>query len=219
MAWREELHPRDSRGRFTHKGSAPAVSISKTLASLDDVGKVSDDDLFDVFHRLSSGKRLSVAKLTRISAEMARREGLPKLPPPDPDAQAAKIDDLVRRGYDYAEAFTEAYGRSGGGQMIERQAGETTAQAQRRAYRELVALEALQAEEATRGHLLSKKCPGADVAKLWSASPDRARRCASEELQRSWHEHGGRKTYSAFTSMLSGSRAPAAAGSRGDFGI
>ena len=228
MAWREDLHPRDTRGRFAPRGSSPAVQIKATLTNLHEA---SDDDLMDVFHRLSSTKRLDQRSLARIDAELARRDEVAKLPPPDDTPEQIHIDQLVSRGYSYAEAYTEAYGVSGGREdqgagLVERRAGETPEQARRRAYAEVVALESLQAEEATRGNLLSKKCPDADATALWSAPPARARKCASEELLRWWEANGGRRTYTDFRAQLVGggqarraAKDKALAGSGRDFGV
>ncbi len=221
MTWREELHPRDARGRFARKGTKTAVPIGKTLAHIE---TATDDDLFDLFHRIGTTNKYNPKTLAKIDAELARREGLAKLPPPTDTPEQVRIDDLVRRGSSYAEAFEDVYGRHGrrasdSDPGVDRRPGESTQKARRRAYQELVALEALQAEEATRGHLLAKQCAGAAPETLWSASPDRARRCASEELKRWWEEQGGRRTYSVFVASLEGRRAAVSAGQGRDFGV
>lgn len=229
MVWREELHPRDARGRFAHKGTLPAVSIKTTL---NNPRAASTDDLLDVFHRLSSRKQLSVKTLKIIDDELKRREGVDELPPADDTPEQKHVDELVRRGWDYADAYAEAYGKSHKqvarerqAALVDRRAGESTEQARRRAYRELIALQALQAEEATRGNLLAKSCRDVDVTTLWGAAPARARRCASEELKRWWEDHG-RLTYGEFRAQLAGTGAArssaAAARQRGagkDFGL
>lgn len=228
MAWREELHPRDARGRFVHKGAAAAVSLKSTLAN---PSTASADDLMDVFHRLSSQKKLSVRNLKIIDEELARREGTEDLAPADDTPEQRQVDSLVRRGWDYADAYQEVYGRGGERGEAEQEyatlgprRGETTEQARRRAYREMVALSALQAEEATRGNLLAKGCENVPVTTLWGAAPARARKCASEELKRWWEQHG-RVTYAEFRAQLGGTgvrraRASAAlAGAGRDFGV
>lgn len=218
MTWREELHPRDARGRFARKGAGRVAPIRATLAN---IATASDDDLLDLMHRIGTVNRYDGAALRRIDAELARREGLAELPPPEDTPEQKLIDEAVRRGASYAEAFADAYGRSGGhaGPVLERRAGETTHQARRRAYLELVSLEALQAEEATRGHLVAKRCIGVEPVTLWSAHPNVARKCATEDLQRWWDSNGGRKTYTAWQSMLNGRRATATAGNGRDFGL
>jgi hypothetical protein len=220
MAWREDLHPRDARGRFAVKGSAPVPQIKATLA---DLTAAPDDDLFDVFHRLSSRSKLDTKSLTAIGAELARREGLAKLPPAaEPTPEEAHADDLIRRGYSYAEAYTEAYGKPAGrgdGVQIERREGESLEHARRRAYAELVDLQALQAEEATRANLVKGKCRGTDPAALWSASPARARRCATDELKMWWQDNGGRLTYQAWKDQLKGRATASTSGNGQDYGI
>jgi hypothetical protein len=229
MAWREDLHPRDAHGRFAHKGALPAISIKATLANL---RVASDDELMDVYHRLSATKRLDTRKLAAIDAELARREGAPDLAEPDDTPEQLHVDQLVARGYSYAEAYAEAYGTSGrdvdrdqAAALVDRRKGETLEQARRRAYAEMVTLQALQAEEATRGNLTSKRCPGVDPAALWSGPAARARKCASEELLRWWESNGGRTTYTEFRAQLvntSGARRAAEnvrlGGSGRDFG-
>lgn len=230
MAWREELHPRDARGRFTHKGSLPVVSIKATLANLP---AATDDDLMDIYHRISSRKMLDKKSLAAIDAEFARREGVDQLPEPDPSPEEARLDELIARGYSYLDAYGEVSGRSTkraakqqADQLIDRQAGETLEHARRRAYKEAVALAALQAEEATRGNLTTHRCAKVKPAALWSASADRARNCASEELKRWWEANGGRMTYADFRAQLQGGGAvtrqrnrAAAAGAGRDFGL
>lgn len=222
MSWREDLHPRDARGRFAHKGAAPAVSIKATLAALP---AASDDDLLDVYHRLSAARKLDHRSLHAIDVELARREEVAKLPLPELTAEQRKVDDLLRRGWSYADAYADAYGRSAGrvrtdqeAALVGRRTGETAEGARRRAYAEIVALEALQAEEATSGVLLAKQCLGIDPAVLWSAPAPRARRCASEELKRWWESNGGRKTYADFKATLAGGRRVSGANER-DFGL
>jgi hypothetical protein len=231
MAWREELHPRDDRGRFARKGALPAVSIKATLTNL---RLASDDQLFDIFHRISARKKPSIEQLTAIDAELARRDGTAELAEVEPPTEnERRTDELVTRGWSYADAYAEVHGLSAKriaqqqkAALIDRRAGETLETARRRAYREMMALSALQAEEATRGNLLTHPCRSVDPASLWSATPSRANRCASEELKRFWESHGGRPTYAEWKARLGGDhrqRAAAAAG-RGaaagrDFGV
>jgi hypothetical protein len=230
MAWREELHPRDARGRFASKGSFSAVSIKATLAN---VHMASTEDLMDVFHRVLARKQFSQRDYDMLDKELARRENKTEIDAPDDTPEQKKIDDLVRRGWSYADAYADAYGvseRTTRGQevdaMVGRGKGETREAAIRRSYAELVALQALQAEEATRGNLLTRPCAHVDPASLWSGPAARARKCASEELMRWWEENGGRRTYTEYKASLGagGSRTKAAAekirlGSSGkDFG-
>lgn len=230
MTWREELHPRDEAGRFARKNSLSAVSIKNTLANLH---MASDDELLDVFGRLSRAKRLRTKDFLAIDAELTRRDNPdgPGLPEPDPSPEQARVDQLVGRGWSYADAYAEVYEASTGrgdehADLVDKRKGETREQAVRRSYAELVALQALQAEEATRGNLVRPGCRGIDPIALWSGRADRARKCASEELARWWEENGGRKNYTQYKAELTGgsagrrrSRATAGAGSGRDFGL
>lgn len=216
--WREELHPRDARGRFVRKGTKTAVPIAKTLAHIE---KATDDDLFDLFHRIGTTNKYNPKTLAKIDAELARREGLPKLPPPTDTPEQTKLDDLVRRGYSYADAYADVYNkRVTESTHVERRAGEPIEKARRRAYAEVVALEALQAEEATRGNLVSKRCPGVHPELLWNANPQQARKCASEDLKRWWEGNGGRHTYRDWKAGTRGhARETVTAGQGRDFGV
>lgn len=207
-----------------------AVSIKATLSNL---SVASDDDLLDVFGRLSIAKQLRKRDLAAIDAELLRREGVGEFPAPIATPEQQRVDELVRRGYPYAEAYAEAYGVSPGrvaaeerAALVDKRAGETREQAIRRGYAEMVTLQALQAEEVTRGNLLSGRCPGVDAASLWSGQGARARKCASEELLRFWEELGGRRTYTEFRAGLVGGRsarvkaeAVRAGGQGRDFGV
>jgi SPP1 gp7 family putative phage head morphogenesis protein len=221
--WIEALHPRDNHGRFVRGGSAPAVSIKRTLANL---AAASDDDLLDVFTRVSGRSRmdsLSRRHLEDIDRELARREGSTELVAIQETPEHRKIDDLVGRGYSYAEAYADVYGHDsahaaaqhrGEAADINRRKGETREQATRRMYAETTYLAMLQAEERTRGNLLSKAgvAAGIEPASLFSGQRARARKYASEELKRFWSEVTPRQTYSEFRAALIGdSRARARA--------
>lgn len=229
MTWREDLHPRDDLGRFTHKNNLPAVSIKATLANL---RMTSDDDLMDVFGRLMKAKRLRTADLKAVDAELIRREGGSDYPEPEATPEERRVDDLVRKGWSYSEAYAYVFdkdaakmGREERAAGVDRRKGETVEAARRRAYAEVVALEVLQAEEATRGNLTSKRCNGVDPATLWAGPVTRIRKCASEDLLRWWEANGGRKTYTTWkgstgdTSARRRSKVSAAASNGRDFGV
>ena len=233
MSWREDLHPRDAGGQFAKKdGSAGRVTLKRVL---DDPKSASVDDLLDAFHRVSVRKKPDVKALRAIDSELARREGRTELAPPDPDRNAAKVDELTRRGWSYVDAYAEVYQVDEGKlrRQEERAAlgaakGESTEAARRRAYRELVSLQYLQAEEATRGVVLAKRCAvkGTDPRSLWSAAPARASACASDELKAWWESNGGRMNYAAFRARTTGgsqarakAAASAGAGAGRDYGL
>jgi hypothetical protein len=228
-AWREEDHPRDDRGRWILKGLTAAVSMRRTLG---DLAGSSDDDLLDVFLRLSSRGRPSLAdlrRLHRVDVELARRGGSDPLTS-DPDEErreqryGRQIDKLVSKGMSYSDAFNKAYAipdRDDEDQAVpvERRRGERTEQALRREYQELTYMHLLQAESACRGHLLNKAAEMENArrsrtgkaaispAELFSARSDRARKWASEDLKRWWEANGGRQTYADYKATRSGTAA------------
>ena len=83
----------------------------------------------------------------------------------------------------------------------ERGAGERREQVVRRMYRQWVYEQALEAERATNGYMLSPlgRKAGVDPKRLWGGNADHAYAYAyaSEELKRWWAEqpNGGRMTY------------------------
>lgn len=149
-------------------------------------------------------------------------------------AREARIDALVARGWSYAEAYAEAHDldadamrRQELAAAVERQAGETLDRAVRRLYDEWVALQWIQAEQDTRGYLLSAAgvAAGIDPRSLWGGRADRARKYASEELKRWWEDHP-RMTLTEFRASMLGrdrdlaaARAGAGRGNGRDFGL
>lgn len=235
--WDPLAHPRDARGKFIRKGLLSAPSIKGTLANLRDV---SDDDLLDVFARISHRSRLdarSRRQLKDLDAELARREGAAGDVDEPETPEQARVDNLVGRGWSYAEAYAEVHGgdvaRAGRDQRtqladINRRPGESREQALRRMYAEVTYLNYLQAERWTRGNLLSReaRARGVDPVGLFSGQRTRARRYASEELKRFWAEVAPRQTYAEWRAAMVGDAAErrrvqvsALAGSGRDFGL
>jgi hypothetical protein len=237
-AWREEDHPRDERGRFARKGTFGAVSIKRTLANIE---AASFDDLLDVMMRLSRRKDamrgLTNRQIMTLDRELARREGSTELEAVTDDTpEERQVDAMILRGVDPAEAYAEVYGdkmRVGPNAAQsavdeDRRKGETREQALRRQYQEVTYLAMLQAEEWTRGHLLTREAEakGIDPASLFSGRRDRARKYASEELKRFWAEVTPRQTYQEFRAARVGdsaakgkAKAMSLAGSGRDFGL
>jgi hypothetical protein len=193
-----------------NQGRKPANLDGVNLEGLD------DGQLFDLFHDLSTRDNTPPEVFDRLAAEMDRRDpgGTPSGPDPyegiDPGnltPEQKRVDRLLDRGYDYAEAYAEVYGgdpeamrrEASSSATIDRRAGETLAQAARRSYDELTHVRYLQAEQDVRGHLLSRegKAAGIDPVSLFSGNSARARKYASEDLQRWWAEHG-RMTFTEF---------------------
>lgn len=147
-----------------------------------------------------------------------------------------RLDELVARGWSWAEAYAEAYGLDeeemrrqelAAAVDAQRQAGETRDQTVRRLYDEWVHLQWIAAEKATNGYLLNTAGVAASVdpLSLWGGNVERARKYASEELRRWWEDHP-RKTYTEFRAELLGrdrdvaaARRSAGRGNGRDFGL
>jgi hypothetical protein len=202
-----------------------------------DLQTIAEDELYDLFARVSALDDVDGLVLLRLTDEMDRREQPPAVvvadpePPPvenwlagpvnerydwpDPDEQTAEqrhLNELIDQGWDYQEAYAEAYGldvadlaRQERLATLDRHHGESIDQAVRRAYDEWVHLEYLDAEAATRGHMLTAEgvAAGIDPRTLWSGNLATARRYASEDLLRWWSEHP-RKNLTQFKAELLG---------------
>lgn len=213
MAGWDGRYWRDERGRFARKGAAGEspeqayVSIRRTLAN---PRAASDEDILDVALRITMrarrGKR-DEAELTLLDAELIRRAAAGE---PELTAEQRRVDQLVAAGASWEEAYAEAYGgapkpgRAGGD--VDRRKGETSEKARRRLYAEATYLAMLQAEDVTRGNLLSKagKAKGIEPASLFSGPRARAEKYASEELLRFWAEVSPRRTYAEFRAERTG---------------
>lgn len=194
--WREEDHPRDEAGRFTVKGMGAAVQIRRTVER---VASAPDEDLLSVFVRLAGKPKLSRTderRLLALDAEMQRRDAGGE---PEPTPEERRCDELIASGSSYEDAYREVYGDGDRDDDSDRRKGESREQARRRQYAELTALAVLQAESATRGHLLTKAAQAAGVSpvSLFSGPRSRARKYASEELLRWWEDHP-RTTYAEY---------------------
>lgn len=211
MAGWDGRYWRDENGRFARKGASGEtpeqayVSIRRTLAN---PRAASDADILDVALRITMrakrGKR-DTAELEKLDAELIRRvaAGEPELTP-----EQQRVDQLVAGGASWEDAYAEAYG-GGGGRAAgdpDRRKGETSEKARRRHYAEATYLSMLQAEDWTRGNLLSKagKAKGIEPASLFSGPRARAEKYASEELRRFWSEVSPRRTYAEFRAERTG---------------
>ncbi|MEV6526881.1 hypothetical protein AB0M43_33615 [Longispora sp. NPDC051575] len=196
-----------------------------------------DGELFDLYDEHAG----NLDVVGRIGDELARR---------DADAQAADpwldydhhdpeqhLDALLARGWDYREAYAEAYNldpaeldRQERAAAVDAQriTGETREQTVRRLYDEWLGVQYLAAEDFARGHLLSKEGPAAavDPLSLFSGTSARARKYASEDLKRFWDEQSPRQTFTEFKAALLNRDADVAAaaktraqGNGRDFGL
>lgn len=204
--WREE------NGRFAKAGTSGEstatayVSIRRTLAN---PRAASDSDILDVALRITMrakrGKR-DTAELEKLDAELIRRVagGEPDLTP-----EQQRVDQLVAGGASWEEAYAETYGDSSSKRAagdVDRRKGERSEKTRRRHYAEMTYLSMLQAEEWTRGNMLSKagKAKGISPAVLFSGPRARAEKYASEELLRFWAEVTPRRTYAEFRAERTG---------------
>lgn len=141
---------------------------------------LSDDQLAGRFAEISRRDQLDEPALRAVISEMDRREKGPKKPYKPTKAQR-DLDQRIAAGDDYVTAAA----------TIERRAGESLDQAVRRHHDEWIDLSYLQAEQVTRGHMLSPagRAAGVDPRSLFTGPLARARAYASEELQRWWSDH------------------------------
>lgn len=142
---------------------------------------LSDDDLADRFAEISRADTLDEPALRDVISEMDRREKGTKRPYKRTREQEG-VDAGIADGRDYKTAAADWIGR---------RKGESTDQAIRRYHDEWLDLSYLQAEQATRGHMLSPAGRAAriDPRELFTGTTARARKYASEELQRWWVDH------------------------------
>jgi hypothetical protein len=207
-----------------------------------DLTAMSDEELVDFRRRHPGDHRVEtpVLRELQIRREAEEREARSR-PLVDWEVHGSdtleqrRIDKLVAAGVDYRDAYADAYHLDRESLLAEerasvvdldRRAGETRRQAVRRAYGEFVHLQYLEAENYTRGHLLSREGreKGIDPVSLFSGPAVRARKYASEDLLRYWSQDsfaGGdsrRVTYAEFESSVLTGRKVAGVESRGNDG-
>lgn len=200
----------------------PARPVSEDTRAVQRIQRrlraVDEEDLARAHRELaaapaSAGRDLAVRALRN---ELRRRERAAAKAAADP--RAAAVDELVRAGESFAEAYAQVHNLSAE-QMAaqeraalldaQRRPGETRRKAIRRLYDEHIAAAYLDAEAATRANLLSPagRARKIDPQSLFSGPSDRARRYASKELKLWWEEHGGRPTFPAFQALYAGTAA------------
>jgi len=190
--------------RVAVKADQPAAAATDPLTGVA-LGRLTDQALADLFTKHADDPHAAA----RLIDEMERRDSsigdsgaFAETP------EQLKIDELIAQGWDYRDAYAEVHNLSdtdlarqeqAAAVDAERRAGETREQAVRRLYSELVHSQWLEAEDATRGHLLSKAGTAAGVSplSLFSGPSSRARKYASEDLLRWWGAHP-RVTYAEF---------------------
>lgn len=204
------------------KGKAPASQTNRAPAgdtrdagdakpTAEQIAALPDDELFDMFARLSKEDTLDEPLMQQLIADMDRRErGAGS--PPELTPEQKRVDELVAGGRDFLSAYAEVHGKDEdelkgeqGRTAVDRRPGETSAAAVRRSYDEFTHVNYLQAEKATRGHMLNKRgqADGVDPLTLFTGPISRARRYASEELMR-WWSTNGRMNLTQFRAEVSG---------------
>lgn len=200
---------------------------------------MTEDELLDRFHTISVRRVLDEDALKAVDDEFTRRERLAGRDLPDDEdnsPQARRLDELLGQGRSFESAYAEAYDlddiafrRQVLADTVDQQRmiGESRDAAVRRLYEDRVRLQYLEAEDWTRGNLLSREGMRANIdpVTLFSGPRSRARKYASEELKRFWDERADRQTLAEFRAVMLGrqSDVKAAAGlSSGhdaDFGV
>lgn len=196
-AWREEDHPRDERGRWIPAGVRAAVQMKRTLERLT---SSTDEELLDVYMRIGARDKLSkkqAEQIAALDAELARREAGGEV---EPTPEQKRVDELLAEGASYDEAYREAYGGGDSDDTSGRRKGETKEQFRRREWQELAYVSMLEAEEWTRGNMMTKEAElkGISYATLFTGTRAQADKYASEELKRYWAEVNPRRTYAEY---------------------
>ncbi|TMR97287.1 hypothetical protein [Nonomuraea basaltis] len=194
-----ELEERDRRRDI---GADPYANL--------DLAGMSDEQLGELLERhqpLYHSDPWSAALVRRIFAELDDRHRQ-REPEDERTPEEVRVDELIAQNWDPREAYAEVYGLSV--EEMDRQEriaiidaergrGERREQVVRRMYKQWVYEQALEAEKATNGYMLSPlgRKAGVDPKKLWGGNADHAYAYASEELQRWWAAlpNGGRMTY------------------------
>jgi hypothetical protein len=182
---------------------------------------MTDDELSQLFARHSNDSNWDA--LSAVDAEMVRREDDSKWVnnknaddhwniDGEPSEQDRQMDALLARGYDFVEAYAEIHGQDPEklrsqerSTVVDKASGETTEAAVRRGYDSLIHEQWIRAETDTRGHLLTKQAAAAGVQAidLFSGPASRARKWASEDLQRWWADNG-RMTFGQYKAQVLG---------------
>lgn len=206
--------PKAGKARASDKPKAAPKKAAKPKITDKDLQTMPDDELFELFAELSKQDTIDEPLMRRLIDDMDRRERQEDTPaPPELTPQQRRVDELVAGGRDFLSAYAEVHGqdedelaRQEGRTAVDRRPGETTAKAVRRSYDEFTHMRYLQAEKATRGHMLNKagQAAGVDPLSLFTGPVARARRYASEELMR-WWQRNERMNLTQFRAQVIGS--------------
>lgn len=218
--WDPAKHPRDARGRFTR-----FTPVGKGVPTKDELARVSDASLGHMVGDpavAADGQRL-----TLILEELDRRDRADQQRRKDEEFDAAtaksEAEQLAAAAAEYrklrsgVEDYIEEAGEDPADILPPDRKGIMPIQEVRKDWEIWVNQQALAAEDATRGNLLSAvgKRRGASVYDLFTGRADNAVRWASEELINWWEEDNRRRmSFPEWYDAATGSKSTSARRSR-----
>ncbi len=202
----QERTRRDAEAEAARKAAGPAAADDPfaALTEIHDIGELTDDHLTALMLRYqddNDGMERVLEELDRIEAETRTREQWSWNWREEETEEDRRISDLIAAGHhSYMEAYAEVHGldpaeldRQERRTLLEaeRHPGEKIDDTVRRLYAQELDRLYDQAEAATNGNLLSPEGKAGRVndKSLFSGPAARARKYASEELQRWWQDH------------------------------
>lgn len=196
-----------------------------------ELGTLSDDALEMRMRDAMGTGALDDATMAHLAAEMDRRDAArqQEASETEDERRARHMEELMDQGVPGHEAYAEAYGldpeRVLRQQLIDQlraegYQGRGFDELVRDSHRDYVYRSYLEAEDATRGVMLSRlgEQRGIDPQMLWRMAPQHARAYASEELLRWWAENG-RITAEDWRAMLEGGGPDRSRGAGREFGV
>lgn len=177
----------------------------RDLESVSQIKALSDDDLEKEFQDEIRKDDLDQARVDRLGAELDRRDH-------ERAQNERKVDALVAKGRSYQDAYAEVHGLDPekmdrearlAAVDAQRRSGESREATIRRLYDDDLRRQYVDAENATRGHLLTPegRSKGIDPKSLFQGSSTHSNKWASDELKEYW-EKNPRKTYTQFKADL-----------------
>lgn len=181
----------------------------RDLASATRIKGLSDENLLKQFQDEIGKDNLNQEKVDKLGAELDRRDALEA-------KNQQKIDALLAKGRSYQDAYAEVHGldpekldlQSRQASVdAQRRPGESREATLRRLYEDDLRRQYVDAENATRGHLLTPegRSQGVDPKSLFQGNTVRSNKWASDELKEYWQSNP-RKTYTQFKADTLGQR-------------
>jgi hypothetical protein len=177
----------------------------RDLESNEQIKRMSDDDLEKEFQKEIRKDDLDQVKVDRLGAELDRRDH-------ERAQNEKKVDALMAKGRSYRDAYAEVHNKDpekmdqeerAASIEAQRRPGETREATIRRLYEDDLRRQYVDAENVTRGHLLTPagRSAGIDPKSLFQGNSIRSNKWASDELKEYW-EKNPRKTYTQFKADL-----------------